>query len=106
MKVFIFCALPQDEILHLCARPQDEGFHLILFPVVKVLIFCGRPQDEGLKWPHTYNYFLSVYGWAIGFIYYKSIVIIVVALNMNSFWILIMHLQLFVVLLLSGIKSI
>ena len=49
-----------------------------------------------------------MYGWAIGFIYYKSIVIIVVALKVHflisdsdhEFAII------FVVLLLSGIKSI
>ena len=79
----------------------------MLLPVVKALIFCARPQDEGLKLA-PYNYFLSVYGWAIGFIYYKSIVIIVVALKVHllisdsdhEFAII------FVVLLLSGIKSI
>ena len=48
----------------------------MLFPVVKVLIFCGRPQDEGLKWPPI-QLFPERVGWANGFIYYKSIVIIV-----------------------------
>ena len=54
-----------------------------------------------------YNYFLGVYGWAIGFIYYKSIVIIVVALKVHLLISDSNHaLQLCVVLLLSGIKSI
>ena len=43
MKVFIFCAPPQDEGFHLCALPQDEGFHLLCSPHGSIIL---RPQDE------------------------------------------------------------
>ena len=134
MKVFICCALPQDERIHLlwsspwinnptsprwkfsslCSSPRWRFSSYMLLPKMKVFILYATPRGKGShllcsspRWRFElapYNYFLSVYGWAIGFIYYKSIVIIVVALLLISD--LIMHLQLFVVLLLSGIKLI
>ena len=101
MKEFIFCDLPhgsiilrpQDESFHLCALPQDEVSSYMQLPKMKVFILYATPRGKGShllcsspRWRFElapYNYFLSVYGWAIGFIYYKSIVIIVVALKVH-----------------------